>query len=50
MNKLRNSTPEAFATFACGLTAEAKRKKDFLLYKLYNYFPTSDIPSNNENK
>ena len=23
--------------------------KAFLLYKLYNYFPPSDIPSNNEN-
>ena len=25
-------------------------KKPFLLYKLYNYFPPSEIPSNNENK
>ena len=23
-------------------------KESFLLYKLYNYFPPSDIPSNNE--
>ena len=29
--------------------ATSYSKKAFLLYKFYNYFPPSDIPSNNEN-
>ena len=40
---------KCFVIYPIQKIAASFSKKVFLLYKLKNYFPLSDIPSNNEN-